>query len=135
MRPARCSASAARGTGRLADAPNQSTYPRVPSLRSRGASEAMPAETENSSGIVPVLNSGFSIRPIRIEKPEFRTGTIPLEFSVSAGIASIAPRDLNDGTRGYVDWFGASANLPVPRAADALHLAGLIGFEISYRFS
>ncbi|MGZ5454105.1 MAG: SH3 domain-containing protein [Candidatus Aminicenantales bacterium] len=77
-------------------------------------------------------------RPIRIgriETPEFRTGTIPLEFSVSAGIASLAPRDLNDGTRGYVDWFGASTNLPVPRAADALHLAGLIGFEISYRFS
>src|SRR5665647_8643 len=46
-------------------------------------------------------------RPIRIgriEKPEFRTGTIPLEFSVSAGIASLAPRDLNDGTRGSVSY-------------------------------
>ena len=77
-------------------------------------------------------------RPIRIgriQTPEFRTGSIPLEFSVSMGLASLAPRDLNDGTRGYVDWFGASTALPVPRAADVLHLAGLIGFELSYRFS
>lgn len=77
-------------------------------------------------------------RPIRIgriQTPEFSTGSIPLEFSVSVGLASLAPRDLNDGTRGYVDWFGASTALPVPRAADVLHLAGLIGFELSYRFS
>ncbi len=49
-------------------------------------------------------------RPIRIGRikaPEFRTGSIPLEFSVSAGVATLAPRDLNDGTRGYADWFGA----------------------------
>src|SRR5512138_2730365 len=40
-----------------------------------------------------------------IRAPEFRTGTIPLEFAVSMGIATLAPSDLNNGTRGYADWF------------------------------
>jgi len=77
-------------------------------------------------------------RPIRIgriTRPEFSTGSIPLEFSVSAGIGSVAPRDLNDGTRGYADWFGASIGIPAPGSADVLHLAFLAGFELSYRIS
>jgi Bacterial SH3 domain len=77
-------------------------------------------------------------RPVRIGRikpPEFRTGAIPLEFSVSAGVATLAPRDLNDGTRGYADWFGANLGIPVPGAADTLHLAVLAGFELSYRIS
>ncbi len=77
-------------------------------------------------------------RPIRIGRikaPEFRTGTIPLEFSVSAGIGTFAPRDLNDGTRGFADWTSASIGLPVSREPEVLHVAGLVGFELSYRFS
>ena len=77
-------------------------------------------------------------RPIRIGRikaPEFRTGSIPLEFSVSAGIATFAPRDLNDGTRGYADWYGASTGLPLSREPAVLHVGALAGFELSYRFS
>jgi len=77
-------------------------------------------------------------RPIRIGRikaPEFRTGSIPLEFSVSAGIATLAPRDLNDGTQGFVDWTGASLGLTGSKTPRLLHLAGIAGFELSYRLS
>ncbi len=70
-----------------------------------------------------------------IKMPEFRTGTIPLEFAVSMGVATLAPRDLNDGTRGFADWAAASAGLTVPDRPDILNLAGLMGFELAYRFS
>ena len=65
-----------------------------------------------------------SRRPVRIgriEPPEFRTGSIPLEFSVSAGVATLAPRDLNDGTRGFAD-IGADlrTSRPRPRRRPAL---------------
>ncbi|MGE5741425.1 MAG: SH3 domain-containing protein [Candidatus Aminicenantes bacterium RBG_16_66_30] len=82
--------------------------------------------------------SGRGTRPIRIGRikaPEFRTGSIPLEISVSAGVATLAPRDLNDGTRGYADWYGASTGLAVTEEPSLVHLAGLVGFELSYRFS
>ena len=77
-------------------------------------------------------------RPIRIGKiklPELSTGSFPLEFSFSAGVGSVAPRDLNDGTRGYADWNGAALGIPAPGSADVLHLAFLVGFELSYRAS
>jgi hypothetical protein len=77
-------------------------------------------------------------RPIRIGKikmPDLSTGGLPLEFSVSVGIGSIAPRDLNDGTRGYADWNGAELGIATPGAADVLHLAALAGFELSYKIS
>lgn len=71
----------------------------------------------------------------RIERPEFRTGAIPLEFAVSAGIATLSPRDLNDGTRGYAGLTGAAIGALTPASPDALHLAVLAGFELSYRLS
>jgi hypothetical protein len=71
----------------------------------------------------------------RIRPPEFRSGAVPLEFSVSAGLATLAPSDLNNGTQGYVRWFAASSGLTGPQEVDFLHLAGLVGFELSYRFS
>jgi opacity protein-like surface antigen len=70
-----------------------------------------------------------------IKPPEFRTGSIPLEFAVSVGVAALSPSDLNDGTQGYVQWSAAAAGLTAPKQADLLHLAGMIGFELSYRFS
>ena len=70
-----------------------------------------------------------------VKWPEFRSGSVPLEFSVSAGLATLAPSDLNDGTQGYVRWFAASTGLAAPREANLLHVAGVIGFELSYRFS
>lgn len=77
-------------------------------------------------------------RPARtggVKWPELRSGSVPLEFSVSAGLATLAPSDLNEGTQGYVRWFAASTGLTAPREANLLHVAGLIGFELSYRFS
>jgi opacity protein-like surface antigen len=71
----------------------------------------------------------------RIERPEFRTGAIPLEFAVSAGLGTLSPRDLNDGIRGYAGLTGASIGALTPASPDALHLAVLAGFELSYRFS
>jgi hypothetical protein len=50
-------------------------------------------------------------------------------------VATLAPRDLNDGTRGYADYVGANLGIPVQGSADALHLAVLAGFELSYRIS
>lgn len=70
-----------------------------------------------------------------IKAPEFRTGTIPLEFAVSMGIATLAPRELNDATRGFADWLAATAGMTVGDRPDILNLAGLAGFELSYRFS
>jgi hypothetical protein len=74
-------------------------------------------------------------RPGRIRPPEFRSGPVPLEFSVSAGLATLAPSDLNAGSQGYVRWYAAAAGLGGPQEIDFLHLAGLVGFELSYRFS
>lgn len=74
-------------------------------------------------------------RRVRIKPPEFRTGTVPLEFSFSAGIATLDPHDLNDGTRGYAAWLAAENGLTSVDKPDLLNLAGIVGFELSYRFS
>jgi hypothetical protein len=58
-----------------------------------------------------------------------------LEFSVSAGAGWIAPRDLNDGAQGFADYHGASLGIPASGPVDALHLATLVGLELSYRVS
>jgi len=75
------------------------------------------------------------IRVGRIERPEFRTGTFPLEAAFSLGAATIAPRDLNDGARGFADRYSAFIGIPSPGAADAAHVGFLSGFELNYRFS
>lgn len=59
-------------------------------------------------------------------------GSFPLEISFSVGPSTLAPRDLNDGTRGYVDWYGASIGIPAPSQVDILHIAVLGGVELSY---
>ncbi|MBE3124592.1 MAG: hypothetical protein IMZ57_02915 [Acidobacteria bacterium] len=58
-----------------------------------------------------------------------------LEFSVSAGTGWTAPRDLNDGAQGFADYHGASLGIPASGPVDALHLATLVGLELSYRVS
>jgi hypothetical protein len=70
-----------------------------------------------------------------IEAPEFRSGSIPLEISFSAGLSTLAPRNLNDGTQGYADWLGASLGMDSQDNTNALHVAAIAGFELSYRFS
>jgi hypothetical protein len=58
-----------------------------------------------------------------------------LEFSLSGGAGWTAPRDLNDGAQGFADINGASHGLPASGPVDALHLAKLVGLELSYRVS
>jgi hypothetical protein len=58
-----------------------------------------------------------------------------LEFSLSGGAGWIAPRDLNDGAQGFADINGASLGLPASGPVHALHLAKLVGLELSYRVS
>jgi hypothetical protein len=63
------------------------------------------------------------------------TSAFPLEISVSAGVATLAPRDLNDGARGFPDWFGAMVGIPAPETADILHLGSAAEIELAYRIS
>lgn len=69
-------------------------------------------------------------------KPSGRNAPTSLfEFSVSAGTGWTAPRDLNDGAQGFADYHGASLGIPASGPVDALHLATLVGLELSYRVS
>jgi hypothetical protein len=58
-----------------------------------------------------------------------------LEFSLSGGAGWIAPRDLNDGAQGFADTNSAFLGLSASGPVDALHLATLVGLELSYRVS
>jgi hypothetical protein len=58
-----------------------------------------------------------------------------LEFSLSGGAGWTAPRDLNDGAQGFSDYHGAFLGFPASGPVDALHLATLVGLELSYRVS
>lgn len=66
---------------------------------------------------------------------EFRSGDVPLEISFSLGAGTLAPGDLNDGVRGFVDWAAAEAGLASPGGAQTLQAALLMGFELSYRLT
>lgn len=69
-------------------------------------------------------------------KPSGRSApTSFLEFSLSGGAGWTAPRDLNDGAQGFADTNGAFLGLPASGSVDALHLATLVGLELSYRVS
>jgi hypothetical protein len=80
------------------------------------------------------------VRTVRVSRfTSTRTGRSGpasfLEFSLSGGVGWTAPRDLNDGAQGFADTNGASLGLPVSGPVDALHLATLVGLELSYRVS
>jgi hypothetical protein len=64
-----------------------------------------------------------------------RADSFPLELAVSGGIGTLAPRDLNNGTRGFADWVSASVGLPATEPADILHAGLLADVELSYRLS
>jgi hypothetical protein len=69
-------------------------------------------------------------------KPSERSGPASfLEFSLSGGAGWTAPRDLNDGAQGSADTNAAFHGLPASGPVDALHLATLVGLELSYRVS
>jgi len=70
------------------------------------------------------------------EKPSGWSAPAPsFEFSLSGGVGWTAPRDLNDGAQGFADTNGAFLGLPASGPVDALHLATLVGLELSYRVS
>jgi len=58
-----------------------------------------------------------------------------LEFSVSAGAGWTAPRDLNDGARGFADYNAAFLGLPASDTVGSLHMVAAAGVELSYRVS
>jgi hypothetical protein len=58
-----------------------------------------------------------------------------LEFSVSAGAGWTAPRDLNDGARGFADTNAAYLGVPASGVVDSLHMVAAAGVEVSYRVS
>jgi Bacterial SH3 domain len=58
-----------------------------------------------------------------------------LEFSVSGGAGWTAPRDLNDGAQGFADYNGAFLGIPASGPVENLHLATLVGIELSYKVS
>lgn len=69
-------------------------------------------------------------------KPSGRSAPASLlEFSLSGGVGWTAPRDLNDGAQGFADYNGASLGIPASGPVDALHLATLVGLELSYKVS
>jgi hypothetical protein len=86
-----------------------------------GAAAAKPQEPKPSS--------------FRIEAPDFSTGSVPLEISLSAGVTWVQPHDLNDGARGFVGAHGADLGIPAPRPPDDFRLSYLAGFELTYRAS
>jgi hypothetical protein len=72
----------------------------------------------------------------RTVKPSGRnTPASHMEFSLSGGVGWIAPRDLNDGAQGFADANAAFVGIPASGPVDALHLATLVGLELSYRVS
>ncbi len=83
----------------------------------------------------PAKRPSRRVRIGKIRMPDLRTGDFPLEFAVSGGLGSVAPRDVNDATRGYADWTAAENGVAAPPSPGILHLAYVVGFELSYRFS
>jgi hypothetical protein len=88
----------------------------------------VPAAAAPAAAPVPAASRGTA-------SARSETSAFPLEISVSAGVATLAPRDLNDGTRGFPDWFGAMVGLPAPETADILHIGSAAEVELAYRIS
>ncbi|HSA95260.1 MAG TPA: hypothetical protein VLJ16_04365, partial [Acidobacteriota bacterium] len=57
------------------------------------------------------------------------------EAAFSLGVATVAPRDLNDGARGFADAFGAQIGIPAPTVPGSVLAGVLSGIELNYRFS
>jgi len=55
------------------------------------------------------------------------------EFSFSAGIGPVLADDLNKGTRGLVDFNGASLGFGPLGSTSSLHITGLLGVEAAFR--
>jgi len=87
--------------------------------------------------VAPAPAGASGPRPAAPGTPAARSteSVFPLELSVSAGVATLAPRDLNDGARGFPNWFSAMTGLPAPETADILHFGAAAEIELAYRVS
>jgi hypothetical protein len=91
-----------------------------------------PAPTERAAPRTPSLDERIAAANRRDRGP---VGAAGLELSVSAGAGWIAPRDLNDGARGFADYRSAFLGLPASDTIGSLHMVAAAGVELSYRAS
>jgi hypothetical protein len=100
--------------------------------------EPVEAEAEAAAPVVaapveaPVERPAVAVSPERGRPSEVG---LPLEISVSAGLATLAPRDLNDGAKGYPDWYGATIGVAAPEPVGILHAGPAAEIELAYRLS
>jgi len=93
---------------------------------------AAPAPVERTPARAP---AGGERPPAARRAEAFPPVASRLEFSGSAGAGWTAPRDLNDGTRGFADLRSAFLGLPASDTVGALHMVAVAGVELSYRAS
>jgi len=103
--------------------------------------ESLVAVVDKGAASVPPEKAPSRVTP-RVERvPASRRVNSPgldaphLEFSVSAGAGWTAPRDLNDGARGFADYNAAFLGLPASDTIGSLHMVAAVGVELSYRVS
>jgi hypothetical protein len=97
-----------------------------------------PVEAEAAPAPVAATEPAAFERPAVAVSPSIRRPAepgLPLEISVSAGLATLAPRDLNDGAKGYPDWYGATIGVAAPEPAGILHAGPAAEVELAYRIS
>jgi len=96
--------------------------------------EEAKAQPAGETGTKPAQRPARPARPRpRLPSLDFRSGPVPLEISFSLGAATLAPRDLNNGTQGFVDRTAASAGLAAPDSVQILRAAPVLGFELAWR--
>ncbi|MFO7734379.1 MAG: hypothetical protein R6X21_12140 [Candidatus Aminicenantes bacterium] len=83
----------------------------------------------------PVTKAAAAPRPKPATPKPAEPVSRPFEFSVSFLGGTVDPNDLNDGTQGIIDHYGAFLGLEPSGAADAVGLAFGLGLELSYRIS
>lgn len=94
--------------------------------------EAAPAPAKKDvARVTPPKEPVPASRPAKSSGPD----VAHLEFSVSGGAAWVAPRDLNDGARGFADYNAALLGVPATGAIGSLHMVAAVGVELSYRVS
>ncbi len=67
--------------------------------------------------------------------PAGRQSLIPVDIDVSAGISTVIADDLNNGARGLAAYNGALLDLASSGSIASLHLAYVLGVELTYRLS
>jgi len=103
--------------------------------------ESLVEVVEQGTAPAPVEKAAARVPPSReripAPQPARTSGAdVPhLEFSASGGAAWAAPRDLNDGAQGFADFNAAALGVPADGSVGSLHMAAVVGVELSYRIS